>query len=105
MGRVVIVAMTAKPGCNERLRELVAGHVPRLRAQGLATEREPIIVEGVDGTLVEVFEWKSREAIESAHGNEAVLAMWAEFAEVCEFAPVASLAEAAALFSEFDALN
>lgn len=105
MGRVVIVVMRPRPGCEEQLRALVRDHVPRLRKEGLVTERRPIIVEAADGAVIEVFEWKSREAIEAAHSNDAVLALWGEFSEVSEFAPIGSVAEAGELFSEFEALN
>ena len=105
MGRIVIVAYRPKPGKADGLRALVATHVPRLRAEGLVTERAPIVMEAADGTVVEVFEWASREAIEAAHANPAVQAMWAEFAEVCEYVPVSSVAEAGELFSEFAAVD
>lgn len=105
MGRIVIVVMQPKPGCEAQLRALVEDHVPRLRKEGLVTDRRPVILEAQGGALIEVFEWTSREAIERAHTNEAVLAMWTEFSEVCEFAPIGSVAEAGELFSEFEAIN
>jgi len=51
---------------------------------------------------VEVFEWISEEAIQNAHKNPAVLQMWGEYAEVCDYVPVGSLAEAGNLFSGFE---
>ena len=36
-------------------------------------------MEGQDGTIVEVFEWKSREAIALAHSNPAIAKMWQEY--------------------------
>jgi hypothetical protein len=105
MGRVVIVAMRPKAGCEAKLRNLVAGHVEILRQQGLATEREPVILAAGDGTVIEVFEWKSGAAIEAAHQNPAVLSLWERFAEVCEFIPVGDVHESAQLFSEFEPLD
>jgi hypothetical protein len=58
-----------------------------------------------DGTIVEVFEWASKEAIESAHTNPVVLAMWQEYAEVCEFLPVAKVEESIQMFSESEPIN
>ena len=58
-----------------------------------------------DGTVVEVFEWVSKEAIESAHTNAAVNDMWEKFAEVCDYLPIAKVPESAGLFSEFAAIN
>jgi quinol monooxygenase YgiN len=101
MGRIVIVGYKPKPGKAEALRSLASTHVQRLRAEGLVTPREAIIMEASDGTIIEVFEWKSKEAIESAHQNPAVQALWKEFSDVCDYVPVASIAEAKQLFAEF----
>jgi hypothetical protein len=53
---------------------------------------------------VEVFEWRSLQAIEAAHANPAVHALWAEFDGACDYVPLHKLAEAQQLFAEFDAL-
>ena len=58
-----------------------------------------------NGSIVEVFEWKSSEAINQAHENVAVQALWAEFSEVCDYTPLAQLKETYAMFAEFDALE
>jgi hypothetical protein len=68
----------------------------------LATDRESALMRASDGTVVEVFEWKSTEAIAAAHSHPAVLAMWEEYAAVCEYVPIADVPEAAELFSGFD---
>jgi quinol monooxygenase YgiN len=104
MGRIVIVAYRPKPGRADELRALMKTHVPRLRAAGLATDREAIAMESADGTIVEVFEWCSKAAIEQAHTDPAVQRMWAEFAEVCDYVPVGEVPEAGALFSELTPL-
>ena len=101
MGRIVIVGYKPKPGKARTLRALMKTHVARLRAEGLVTAREPILMEAADGTFIEVFEWISREAITASHTNPAVVVMWGEFAEVCDYVPVASIAEAQRLFSDF----
>ena len=105
MGRIVIVGYRPKPGQADALKTLMASHVPRLRVEGLATAREPITMEARDGTILEVFEWISKEAIESAHTNPVVQSMWQEYDAVCDYVPVDSVAEAASLFSEFTPLG
>jgi quinol monooxygenase YgiN len=100
-GRIVIVGYKPKPGKAEALRSLASSHIQRLRTEGLVAPREAIIMEASDGTIIEVFEWKSKEAIESAHKNPAVQALWKEFSDVCDYVPVASIAEAKQLFAEF----
>jgi len=101
MGRLVIACYKPKPGKEKALRALIVDHVPTLRRIGLVTERLPILMEAKDGTLVEVFEWASPEAIQQAHGHPAVLRMWEEYGKVCDYIPVSQVPEAAQMFSEF----
>ncbi len=105
MGVIVIVAYKPKAGKAEALKELAKTHVPRLKQEGLVTGREPIIMETPDGTIVEVFEWLSDETIREAHKNEAVLKMWGEYAEVCDYVPLNTLSEAASMFASFTPFN
>ncbi|HZR05827.1 MAG TPA: hypothetical protein VFA61_08375 [Candidatus Udaeobacter sp.] len=46
-----------------------------MRKEGLVTGRAPTIMRARDGTINEVSEWKSREAIDAAHKNPNVLAI------------------------------
>ena len=104
MGRFVIVAYRPKPGCEAGLERLVAKHLRVLADEGLVTDRSGCTMRAADGTIVEVFAWKSAEAVARAHDNVAVGALWAEFAAVCDYVPLASLTETARLFAEFDAI-
>jgi hypothetical protein len=99
--RLVIVAYRPRPGQAEALADVVRRHGPVLRAEGLVTDRPFTTSQAADGTLVEVFEWRSAEAIAAAHGNPRVQALWAEFFAACEYVPIGSVPEAAQLFSEF----
>ncbi len=55
-----------------------------------------------DGTILEVSEWKSREAIDAAHKNPNVLAMWERFFALCDCVPLNTLAEAGEMFAGFE---
>jgi quinol monooxygenase YgiN len=101
MGHIVIVAYKPKPGKAEALKALTKTHVPRLKKEGLVTNREATIMEAADGTIIEVFEWLSDEAIANAHKNPTVLEMWGEYAEVCDYVPLNTLAEANNMFAGF----
>jgi hypothetical protein len=105
MGHITIACYKPKPGKEQALKELMKTHLPRLKAEGLVTDRESIIMEAKDGTILEVFEWISAEAITNAHKNPAVLKMWGEYAEACDYVPVNTLAEAADMFAGFAPLN
>jgi hypothetical protein len=100
-GRIVIVGYKPKPGKTDALMALMKTHMARLRALGLVTSRESIIMTAKDGTVIEVFEWKSKEAIDTAHMIPAVQVMWKEYADACDFVPVANIDEAKQLFSDF----
>jgi hypothetical protein len=103
--RVVIVAYRPKPGKGDVLLAEVRDHHHLLRSEGLATDRHPIVMRAADGAIIEVFEWASPAAIEEAHANPRVQAMWSRFAKCCDYVPLASLEEAANLFAEFEPLE
>lgn len=101
MGVVVIALFRPKPGREAELRACARDHLPVLRAQGLATDRPPTLLRAQDGTLLEIFEWASPAAIDAAHGNPAVLALWERYAACCDYVTLADLPEARALFPGF----
>ncbi|MBL8519834.1 MAG: hypothetical protein JNK75_04105 [Betaproteobacteria bacterium] len=103
MSRIVIAVYKPKPGKVEQLAALVARHWSALRAESLVTDRAPVVMRAKDGTFIEVFEWRSPVAIEAAHHNPVVQKLWGEFAEACDFVPIAQVAEASEMFSEFAA--
>ncbi len=104
MGRFVIAAFKPKPGMQRKLEALVEKHWRILHAEDLVTDRPRYAMKANNGAIVEVFEWRSAQSVEQAHHNPAVLALWAEFEEACDYVPVAGLPEAQHPFSEFEAL-
>jgi quinol monooxygenase YgiN len=103
-GIIAVVAYRPKAGKAEQLLELVRSRVPTLRNERLATDRVPVIMRSRDGTIVEVSEWKSREAIDAAHKNPNVWAMWEKFFALCDCVPLNTLPEAADMFAGFTAI-
>ena len=103
--RIVIVAYRPKPGKADILLAEVRDHVHLLRSEGLATDRPATVMRAKDGTVIEIFEWASPAAIESAHGNPRVQAMWARFEACSDYAPLNTLFESADLFAEFEPLD
>lgn len=101
MGRIVVACYKPKTGKAQALRELMRMHHPILKSQGLVTNRESILMESEDGTIVEVFEWASMDAIEAAHQNPVVAEMWDQYSRVCDYVPIASVPEANQIFSQF----
>ena len=101
---IVIVAYRPKPGKEADLLQLTREHVPLLRAEGLATDHPVTACRATDGTIVEVFEWAAG-GMERAHTNPAVLALWARYADACDYVPLTSLPEASNMFASFTPID
>jgi quinol monooxygenase YgiN len=105
VGRFVIAAYTPKPGKEQELTAAVKKHLRVLRAEQLVSDKPGYVMRAGDGTIVEVFEWRSADAINQAHANPTVQALWAEFGAACDYTPLARLKESQQMFAEFDAVS
>ena len=105
MGMYAIAVYRPKKGKEKLPREVLRDHVPSLRKEGLVTNRPPYLMRAADGTFVEVFEWKSAAAIEAAHQNPAVQAMWARFEEACTYESLVNLSESKEMFANFESVD
>lgn len=105
MERIVIVGYKPFPNKNQELKKLMTNHWQILYKEGLVTNRKSILMESKDGTIIEVFGWKSKEAIDSAHRNPVVQKMWKEYSEVCEYIPISEIDKSLEIFSEFKPLE
>lgn len=102
MGIVAVACYRPKEGKEEALMALMKSHLPILRTQGLVEDAPSICGRAKDGTIVEVFVWKSQDAIDAAHSNEAVLAMWNNYNAACDYVKFGDLAESNELFSPLE---
>lgn len=102
MAVAVIACFKPKPGKEALLLEVIKEHLPVLRKEGLVTDKDSYAMKAKDGSIIEVFEWKSEEAIDDAHKNKAVLELWKKFEEACIYIPVADIEEAKQMFSNFE---
>ena len=105
MGKFVIVAYRPHPGKAQELLQLTREHLPILRNQGLATDRPSYVMRSTDGTIIEVFEWKSAEAIAAAHQNPVWQAMCGRYSAVCDYISLKNLSESKNMFAEFDPVD
>jgi len=101
MGKIVIGSYKPKPGKEKILDRLVQNHVKVLRNQGFATSRQPMIMKAADGTVIEIFEWVSKAAIEEAKKNKDVIEYWNRYLDVCDIIPVNEVIEMNIPYSEF----
>jgi hypothetical protein len=105
MGRIVIAAYRPKKGKEEQLLELIHEHMPLLTGEGLVTDRKPVAMRSANGTIIEVFEWRSAKAMEDAHSNPVVQDLWQRFSEVCDYDIPVNVKEFHTLFPEFEPIN
>jgi hypothetical protein len=89
--RIVIVGYKPFNGKEKELAELIKDRLVGLRAEGLVTDRRAIVMQSKDGAFIEVFGWKSKEAIEKAHSNIVFIKMKDKFEKVCEYVPVCEI--------------
>lgn len=104
MGIIVICSYRPKDGQANQLAALLQRHVPTLREQGLASDLPAHHMRAADGTVLELFEWLSQDHSRQAQSNPVVQKLWGEFALVCDFVPLADLAEAKRPFAHFTPL-
>jgi len=62
-------------------------------------------MRSMDGTIIEVFEWKSQAAMDAAHSNPVVLKMWERYAEACEYIPLIQVKECNDMFAGFEPIE
>jgi len=105
MGSISVACYKPRTGKEEALLELVRNHLPPLRAEGLVTDRIPIVMRTESGTIIEIFEWVSKEAIAGAHSNPVVLDLWKRFEAICWYETPANLPEFQNLFAHFEPIS
>jgi hypothetical protein len=103
--RIVIVVYKPLKGKERGLEAIVSKHLEILKNENLVTDRLPIVMRSANGCIVEVFEWLSQQAIQSAHTNPEVLKLWNEFSAVCEYEKPVNVEEFNNFFSEFEPIT
>lgn len=78
-------------------------HLKNLRSWGMATDAPSVLLRSRhDGSYLEVFDWVSKEVVDTAHKDPRVLAMWDAFGKVCDYVTLKDLKEAPEMFAHFD---
>lgn len=105
MGHIVICAFRPRKGKENELLEVIRDHMPTLRSQNLVTDRKPIVGRAADGTIIEVFEWKSQAAVDEAHRNPVVRKLWDRFEACSQYISLRDVAETTSPFPHFEAVD
>jgi quinol monooxygenase YgiN len=105
MSSLVFMALyRPKPGKADELKEVLKLHIPILREEELITSRELLTLQAEDGTIIEIAEWQSTEAIKKAHQSANVMAVWDKIGSLAELTSLSTLAEANERFPNFKPL-
>jgi hypothetical protein len=67
MGLIAIASYRPQKGMEKKFLRLLKNHIPILRAEGLISDRDIYCMKAENGTIIEVFEWKSSKAKKKAH--------------------------------------
>ncbi|MBI3441140.1 MAG: hypothetical protein HY052_04965 [Proteobacteria bacterium] len=104
MDRPEIVFALYKPqaGHEKELEKLVSKHFPTLKKYGLVTNRHPTVVRSKNGTIIEIFEWKSSAATREAHEHPAIAKIWEAMEKISTFVSLDSLEEAKKAMAHFE---
>lgn len=105
MKKLAFAMYKPKEGKAGELNEILKTHMPALREYGLMTDKEPFTALADDGTVIEIFEWASQEAIDMAHEHPAIRSIWGKMGPICDFVSMKDLPEAQHPFPNFDIVS
>ncbi len=103
-GKMAFALYKPHEGQEEALVAVVEKHLPALREFGLVSDRDGYVARSQDGTIVEIFEWKSADSPGLAHKHPGVAAIWEAIGQIADFPAMRELPEAGSRFPNFDLL-
>lgn len=103
--RIVIALYKPKKGRAKALMKTVARHLPALRKARLVTRRPGILMQAKDGTLLEIFEWRSERHTRIAHTHPVIRPLWERVGRDAAIMTLGKLKEAKDMFPHFTPLK
>ncbi len=77
-----------KPGMEQEFAGLLANHWQTLHTAGLATDEPARVLRAQDQAgnvaFIEMFSWKTDDAIKTAHETPAIMQLWEPMGALCE---------------------
>ncbi len=102
MGKIAFVVIKPRKDRTKELIDALLISVPTMRKLGLVTEREHIIAQAKDGSIIHIFEWTSEESPDQAAAHPIVQEMWMKVSKISDFQKPLLLAELQEAISMFD---
>jgi hypothetical protein len=82
---LALAAYRPRAGKDDELLQLLGEDVVTLRARGHVTDRPAPVVRTSGGELLVVLEWSSEHAVDDAHADPEVIAVWSRKGELAEY--------------------
>ena len=105
MSRVAIMIFRPQ---KDKLGELIAllkqSHSALLKF-GIVTAREQILAMSVEGSVIQILEWTSKQAEEEAAVHDEIRELWMEAERLCEFQKPIEVKEFTQMFPSFEVVN
>jgi hypothetical protein len=98
---LAFAAYRPKAGRADELLRVLAEDVATLRSRGHVTARSAPVVRTENGELLVVLEWSTTHAVDDAHADPEVLAVWERKARLADYVPPDSLGGADVPFARW----
>jgi hypothetical protein len=89
--QLALSAYRPYPGRSDELSALFREELATLRRRGHVTDRPAPVARTETGELLVVLEWSTEHAVDDAHGDPEVIAVWERKAKLAEYIAPATL--------------
>lgn len=102
----VIAVYRPKSGKEKELLVLLGLHQKTLVTEGLANRQNSLVMRSsADGSYIEIFEWVSADAAQSAHARPGVMKIWTAMSNCADMIALSEVACANEVFPHFQAVE
>src|SRR5436190_14912757 len=99
--QLAFAAYRPRPERTDELLRLLDEELATLRRRGHVTERPAPVVRTADGDLLVVLEWSTPDAVDEAHADPEVLAVWDRKAQMADYLAPRALGGAGVPFASW----
>lgn len=103
MGLMGIVVYRPKEGSERKFLSLIKKHAPLLISLGGISDAS-FLMKSIDGSYIQVFEWKSKAAKKVAMKSEILWDLWGKIEECSTKVKLSSVPEAKEVISNFKSI-
>jgi hypothetical protein len=102
---LALAAYRPRAGKEEALLRLLAEDLATLRRRGHVTARPAPVVRTEEGEFLVVLEWSTEHAVDDAHADPEVTAVWERKAKLAEYLAPQALAGVEAPFARWSVVT